>query len=236
METGTIEQALPGLEQVPLEPAVKPGHALPLTPKKRLMVFAGRSHPELAERIAERLGVELGEIELNTFPNDETYCPLLRVDPRRRRLPRADGEPAGRPAPDRAAVHDPGGEARLREAHHRGDPVVPVLPAGPQGEAAGADLGPPRRGHAAARRRRPRAHDGPPRGPDPGVLHDPGRPHDRAAALRPALPGPRPPRRRCRVRRSGRGSCQGRRSLRGDARRRLRGHAQDAARGGAGRP
>ena len=37
METGTIEQALPGLEQVPLEPAVKPGHALPLTPKKRLM-------------------------------------------------------------------------------------------------------------------------------------------------------------------------------------------------------
>ena len=81
METGTIEQALPGLEQVPLEPAVKPGHALPLTPKKRLMVFSGRSHPELAERIAERLGVELGEIELNTFPNDETYvryCESIR--------------------------------------------------------------------------------------------------------------------------------------------------------------
>ena len=81
MDTGTIEQALPGLEQVPLEPAVKPGHALPLTPKKRLMVFSGRSHPELAERIAERLGVELGEIELNTFPNDETYvryCESIR--------------------------------------------------------------------------------------------------------------------------------------------------------------
>ena len=81
METGTIEQALPGLEQVPLEPAVKPGHALPLTPKKRLMVFSGRSHPELAERIAERLGVDLGEIELNTFPNDETYvryCESIR--------------------------------------------------------------------------------------------------------------------------------------------------------------
>jgi len=81
VETGTIEQALPGLEQVPLEPAVKPGHALPLTPKKRLMVFSGRSHPELAERIAERLGVDLGEIELNTFPNDETYvryCESIR--------------------------------------------------------------------------------------------------------------------------------------------------------------
>ena len=81
MEIGTVEQALPGLEQVPLEPAVKPGHALPLTPKKRLMVFSGRSHTELAERIAERLGVDLGEIELSTFPNDETYvryCESIR--------------------------------------------------------------------------------------------------------------------------------------------------------------
>jgi ribose-phosphate pyrophosphokinase len=38
------------------------------------MVFAGRSHPELAARIAEHIGVELGEIELETFANDETYC------------------------------------------------------------------------------------------------------------------------------------------------------------------
>jgi ribose-phosphate pyrophosphokinase len=74
VEIGTIEQALPGLEQVPAEPVMKPGHALPLTPQKRLMVFSGRSHPDLAERIAERLGVDLGEIELKTFPNDETYC------------------------------------------------------------------------------------------------------------------------------------------------------------------
>src|SRR5512132_2020688 len=50
------------------------GHAIPLTPQKRLMVFAGRSHPELASRIAERLGVELGEIELTTFANGESYC------------------------------------------------------------------------------------------------------------------------------------------------------------------
>jgi ribose-phosphate pyrophosphokinase len=38
------------------------------------MVFAGRSHPGLATRIAEHLGVELGEIELHTFGNGETYC------------------------------------------------------------------------------------------------------------------------------------------------------------------
>ena len=29
-------------------------------------------------------------------------------------------------------------------------------------------------------------------GPDPGLLHDPGRPHDRAAAVRAVLPRPRP--------------------------------------------
>jgi ribose-phosphate pyrophosphokinase len=74
VESGTIEQTLPGLESHRLRPEVSTGHAIPLTPQKRLMVFAGRSHPDLAQRIAERLGVELGEIELKTFPNDETYC------------------------------------------------------------------------------------------------------------------------------------------------------------------
>jgi ribose-phosphate pyrophosphokinase len=74
VESGTIEQALPGLESAIPGVEVSTGHAIPLTPQKRLMVFSGRSHPELAERMAERLGVELGEIELKTFANDETYC------------------------------------------------------------------------------------------------------------------------------------------------------------------
>ena len=74
MESGTIEQTLPGLEGDKPSPEVSTGHAIPLTPQKRLMVFAGRSHPDLAEKIAERLDVELGEIELKTFANDETYC------------------------------------------------------------------------------------------------------------------------------------------------------------------
>ncbi|MDQ2910618.1 MAG: ribose-phosphate pyrophosphokinase [Actinomycetota bacterium] len=37
------------------------------------MLFSGRSNPELAERIAEKLGLVLGEVELKTFANDETY-------------------------------------------------------------------------------------------------------------------------------------------------------------------
>ena len=75
MESGTIEQSLPGIEPTgPPEVAVTTGHAIPLTPQKRLMVFAGRSHPELASKIGEHLGVELGEVELTTFANGETYC------------------------------------------------------------------------------------------------------------------------------------------------------------------
>jgi ribose-phosphate pyrophosphokinase len=56
------------------QPESKPGHWIERGPLKRLMVFAGRSHPELAQRIAEQLGVELGEVELKTFSNGETYC------------------------------------------------------------------------------------------------------------------------------------------------------------------
>jgi ribose-phosphate pyrophosphokinase len=74
VESGTIEQSLPGLETERTRPQVSTGHAIPLTPQKRLMVFAGRSHGDLAQQIAERLGVELGEVELETFANDETYC------------------------------------------------------------------------------------------------------------------------------------------------------------------
>jgi len=74
VESGTIEQSLPGLESDVPHVEMTTGHAIPLTPQKRLMVFAGRSHPALAAKIAEKLGVELGEIELETFANGETYC------------------------------------------------------------------------------------------------------------------------------------------------------------------
>jgi ribose-phosphate pyrophosphokinase len=74
VESGTIEQKLPGLDVQSVAPEVSTGHAIPLAPQKRLMVFAGRSHEALAQRIAEKLGLELGEIELETFANGETYC------------------------------------------------------------------------------------------------------------------------------------------------------------------
>jgi ribose-phosphate pyrophosphokinase len=76
-ESATTEVVrLPGLEAVglPERPEVSAGHYLERGPSKRLMVFSGTSHPALAAAIAEKLGVELGEIVLETFPNGETYC------------------------------------------------------------------------------------------------------------------------------------------------------------------
>src|SRR5881398_2326417 len=71
---------LPGLEtseSPELVPTPAPGHWIERGPQKRLMVFSGRSHPDLADAIASHLGVELGEIELETFANGETYCRYL---------------------------------------------------------------------------------------------------------------------------------------------------------------
>ncbi len=66
------ELVLPGLEPSVVT-APSPNHWLERGPQKRLMVFSGRSHTDLASRIAEQLGVELGEAEVSTFPNGETY-------------------------------------------------------------------------------------------------------------------------------------------------------------------
>jgi len=77
MESPTAtELALPGLEARTVT-GPSPEHFIERGPLKRLMVFAGRSHPDLAQNIAEKLGVELGDVELETFENGETYCRYL---------------------------------------------------------------------------------------------------------------------------------------------------------------
>lgn len=72
VESRTTE--LSGLELPPVVTEPMPGHFRELGQSKRLMLFAGRSHPELAAKIGEKLGVELGEITLKTFADGETYC------------------------------------------------------------------------------------------------------------------------------------------------------------------
>ena len=74
MESGTIEQALPGLEGTgSTVPQLMVGRALSLTPQKRLAVVAGSSHPELATKIAGHLGVELTKVEHSVFADGSPY-------------------------------------------------------------------------------------------------------------------------------------------------------------------
>ena len=68
------EATLPGLETIePVLPVTDRTPWIERGPQKRLMLFSGRSNPELAERIADKLGLTLGEVELKTFANGETY-------------------------------------------------------------------------------------------------------------------------------------------------------------------
>src|SRR6187551_3398458 len=78
VETGTTELArLPGLEvpEVPVpQHSGERGRWIERGPSGKLMLFSGRSNPELSERLAEVLDISLGEVELETFANGETYC------------------------------------------------------------------------------------------------------------------------------------------------------------------
>jgi ribose-phosphate pyrophosphokinase len=42
--------------------------------ERSLMLFSGRGNPELSDRIAEKLGIDLGPVHLKTFANGEIYC------------------------------------------------------------------------------------------------------------------------------------------------------------------
>lgn len=41
--------------------------------RKKLMIFSGRSYPELGRQIAGHLGISLGKVDLKTFSNGELY-------------------------------------------------------------------------------------------------------------------------------------------------------------------
>jgi ribose-phosphate pyrophosphokinase len=45
-----------------------------LVTKKKLILVAGRGHPELSQEVSEHLHVPLGEVVLSTFANGEIYC------------------------------------------------------------------------------------------------------------------------------------------------------------------
>ena len=75
MESATTELTrLPGLEVAETKAEVSPEHWIETGPSKRLMLFSGRSHPALAQKIAEKLGIQVGDVSLRTFADGSTYC------------------------------------------------------------------------------------------------------------------------------------------------------------------
>jgi len=57
-----------------LLPFLRPGRSRRRPRSPELLLFAGRSHPGLAARIARQLETPLGAIDFETFSNGETYC------------------------------------------------------------------------------------------------------------------------------------------------------------------
>src|SRR5215218_2845795 len=73
-ETTELARPIPGLETVePVQPTPE-RRWIERGPSGKLMLFSGRSNPDLAAKIAEQLGIQLGDVELKTFANGETYC------------------------------------------------------------------------------------------------------------------------------------------------------------------
>ena len=62
------------IEMVTTQSGLQPATSIPIDYDKRMMVVSGRAHPELASKIADRLGVDLGPVTLKTFSNGEVYC------------------------------------------------------------------------------------------------------------------------------------------------------------------
>jgi ribose-phosphate pyrophosphokinase len=74
MNTATTELSLPGLETAAVKAEPSPEHFIERPGGKRLMLFSGRSNRPLAQDIAGHLGIQLGDVEVSTFANGETYC------------------------------------------------------------------------------------------------------------------------------------------------------------------
>src|SRR2546423_14278760 len=73
VESATTELTrLPGLEVAETKAELRPEHWIERGPSKRLMLFSGRSHPELAQRIAEKLGLQVGDVSLRTLADGKT--------------------------------------------------------------------------------------------------------------------------------------------------------------------
>ena len=55
----------------------EPRRCARITPERSLMVFAGRGTPDLSAKVAEKLGIELGQVDIRTFADGEIYVKYM---------------------------------------------------------------------------------------------------------------------------------------------------------------
>ena len=106
-----------------------------------LKVFSGSAHPQLTKEIADFLGIAAGQARLRRFPDSEVS---FQIDENIRGTDVFIVQPTSNPvdaASDGAADHDRRVPPFVGGAHHGGDSVLRLRAAGPQGQAARADLG-----------------------------------------------------------------------------------------------
>ena len=145
------------------------------------MLFSGRAHPELAEEVAEELGIELVPTSAYDFANGEIYvryeesvrgCDAFVIQ--------SHTAPINQWIMEQLIMVD----ALKRASAKRITVVAAVLrlrPAGQEAPRPRADLGPADGRPVQDRRRRPADGRRPAHRPDPGLLRRPGRPPVRAA-------------------------------------------------------
>src|SRR5829696_10484606 len=56
------------------EPQAAAARHVPIHNEARMMLFSGRANPELAARMSQHLGCDLGGVTLKTFSAGEAYC------------------------------------------------------------------------------------------------------------------------------------------------------------------
>ena len=163
------------------------GEGLMATGFGDLKIFSGSAHPQLTQRDCRFPRHPARSGAAAPVSGQRGVVPDRREHPRRRRLHRAaDVEPGG-PAPDGDAGDDRRVPPVVGGADHGGDPVLRLRAAGPEGQAAGADLRQAGGEPAERGRDEPRADDGSAQGADPGVLRHPGGPPVRGAGDRRVL-------------------------------------------------
>src|ERR687889_791960 len=56
------------------EPQAAAARHVPIHNEARMMLFSGRANPELAARMSQHMGCDLGGVTLKTFSAGEAYC------------------------------------------------------------------------------------------------------------------------------------------------------------------